>query len=243
MHSSGYLDRQRHNEWREILKGFLPPGLLRLRMYLRLRRRFPGAFISGDSCVDTGARVGRGCVIRSSHLGPNVSLGDFSTLGHGCSLAGEGAIEIGKFCSIAPGVFICSRGHRHLSRTTYPLQLWLDGQTLRQEEHSVAPVCIGNDVWIGQRVIILAGATIPDGCVVGAGSVVGKREYPPYSIIAGTPANVRKMRFGKNHVQELLDMCWWDRDPREIFGGLLDYLHQTPDKDSYAVDRAHTCRP
>lgn len=228
MPSFGYLESLRRHEWRQMLKGLLPPGLVRLRAYLRNRSRFPQAFVSGDSCVDQGAQVGRGCVVRASHLGASVRLGDYSTLGEGCSLAGEGEIRVGRFCSIGPEVFVCSRGHRHLSRTTYPLALWLRGGGLSEAEHSAEPIRIGNDVWIGQRAIILAGAVIPDGCVVGAGSVVTRRRYAPYSIIAGVPASVRGQRLPQDEARELLARKWWDEDEQEIFGPLLDYLHGVP---------------
>ncbi len=55
------------------------------------------------------------------------------------------------------------------------------------------PVSIGNDVWIGARVIILPGVTIGDGCVIGAGAVVTK-DVPAYSVCAGNPAKVVKER-------------------------------------------------
>lgn len=229
MPESKYLLELHANERWEIIKGLVPPGVLRLRSYLLNRSRFPGAYVSGDSCVDQGALIGRGCVVRSSHVGASADLGAFSTLGENCVLAGEGKISIGRYCSIAPEVSICSRSHRHLSRTTYPLKLWLDG-VLCPEEHTALPVHIGNDVWIGRRAIILAGAVIPDGCVVGAGSVVGKREYPPYSVIAGAPASVRTMRFEACHVQELMGLRWWERDPKDIFRDLLNFLHQVPGK-------------
>ena len=55
------------------------------------------------------------------------------------------------------------------------------------------PVTIGNDVWIGDRVIILAGVEIGDGCIIGAGSVVTK-SIPAYSIAAGVPCKVIRSR-------------------------------------------------
>jgi maltose O-acetyltransferase len=55
------------------------------------------------------------------------------------------------------------------------------------------PVRIGNDVWIGDRVIILPGVTIGDGCIIGAGSIV-THDTPPYSISAGNPARVIRYR-------------------------------------------------
>jgi acetyltransferase-like isoleucine patch superfamily enzyme len=43
--------------------------------------------------------------------------------------------------------------------------------------------------WIGARAIILPGVTVGEGAVVSAGSVVS-RDVPPYTIVAGNPAEV-----------------------------------------------------
>ncbi|MDH3026960.1 DapH/DapD/GlmU-related protein [Gordonia alkanivorans] len=55
------------------------------------------------------------------------------------------------------------------------------------------PVVIGDDVWIGARVIILPGVTVGRGCVIGAGSVVAK-DIPEYTIAAGNPCRVIRNR-------------------------------------------------
>ena len=53
---------------------------------------------------------------------------------------------------------------------------------------------IGDDVWIGDGVMILTGCTsIGNGCVVGARTVVTK-DVPPYSIIVGNPGKIVKYR-------------------------------------------------
>ena len=57
----------------------------------------------------------------------------------------------------------------------------------------IKPVIIGDDVWIGGRVIILPGVTIGNGAIVGAGAVV-TRDVPEYAIVGGVPAKVIKMR-------------------------------------------------
>ena len=54
-------------------------------------------------------------------------------------------------------------------------------------------VTIGNDVWLGQRVMIMPGVTIGNGSIVAAGAVVTK-DIPPYSIVGGVPAKVLKNR-------------------------------------------------
>jgi acetyltransferase-like isoleucine patch superfamily enzyme len=48
---------------------------------------------------------------------------------------------------------------------------------------------IGDWVWVGAKSIILAGITIGDHAIIGAGSVVTK-DVPKYSISVGTPARV-----------------------------------------------------
>lgn len=53
------------------------------------------------------------------------------------------------------------------------------------------PISIGNDVYIGMRTIILAGVTIGNRCIIGAGSIVNK-SIPDNSVAAGVPARVLK---------------------------------------------------
>src|SRR3989338_3603138 len=56
-------------------------------------------------------------------------------------------------------------------------------------ETKLPPIVVGDDVWIGEKAIILKSVTIGEGAVVGAGSVVTK-DVPPYSIVVGNPAHV-----------------------------------------------------
>lgn len=53
------------------------------------------------------------------------------------------------------------------------------------------PVIIGDNVWIGSRVLILKGVNIGDGAIVAAGSVVTK-DVPPNCTVAGVPAIIIK---------------------------------------------------
>jgi maltose O-acetyltransferase len=51
------------------------------------------------------------------------------------------------------------------------------------------PVTIGRRVWCGTRVLILAGVTVGDDVVIGAGAIVIE-DVPSNSVVAGVPARV-----------------------------------------------------
>jgi acetyltransferase-like isoleucine patch superfamily enzyme len=71
--------------------------------------------------------------------------------------------------------------------------------SFRKDELSIHPssrpitskgeVIIGNNVWLGDKVSILPGVHIGDGCIIGANSVV-THSIPPFSIAAGNPAKI-----------------------------------------------------
>jgi len=131
--------------------------------------------------------------------------GEILTFGHG------GKVKIGKYCYIGEYSRIWSAkniaiGDRVLishnvnifDNTTHPLsakkrheqflQIIMKGHP-KNIDLNENPVMIGNDVLIGCMSIILAGVTIGDGAIIGAGSVVTK-DVPPYTIVAGNPARV-----------------------------------------------------
>jgi len=114
--------------------------------------------------------------------GVGISLGSYSGLGVNCQLHGE--VEIGDHVMMGPDVMIWTRNHC-TSRIDIPM--------CQQGVCSEEKVVIGNDVWIGARVIILPGVTIGSGSIVAAGSVVTKN-VPEYSVVAGNPAQLIRER-------------------------------------------------
>ncbi|MOA49611.1 2,3,4,5-tetrahydropyridine-2,6-dicarboxylate N-acetyltransferase [compost metagenome] len=57
-----------------------------------------------------------------------------------------------------------------------------------------SPVFIEDNVWIGEKAVILKGVRIGHNSIVAAGAVVTKN-VPPFSIVAGVPAKVIKTVF------------------------------------------------
>ena len=67
-----------------------------------------------------------------------------------------------------------------------------------QQGYDNKSVKIGNDVWIGANAFIMPGTILGDKCIVSAHSVVGARQYPSGTILAGHPARKIGNRLEKN---------------------------------------------
>lgn len=105
-----------------------------------------------------------------------LNVGDYTFIGRGCEIDVAASVTIGAHTLLAPGVFITDHAHRHAR-----------AQRLDEQGSVSAPVTIGSDVWLGTRCTVLAGVTIGDGAIVGAGAVVTK-DVEAYAVVAGVPA-------------------------------------------------------
>jgi len=114
-----------------------------------------------------------------------LSIGKNVSINHNCFLSCDGGLEIGDNVSIAHGTSILTTQHSY------------DDPVIPIKEQTVKflPVKIGDNVWIGAKVTILAGISIADGTIVGAGAVVTKSITEPDTIVAGVPARLIKKRF------------------------------------------------
>ncbi len=111
-----------------------------------------------------------------------MEVGDRSGVGINAKIHGK--VIIGKDVMMGPECIIYTSNHA-FDRTDIPMN--------QQGRTKEKPVIIGNDVWIGGRVIILPGVNIGNGAIIGAGSVVTK-DVPDFAIVAGNPATVKKYR-------------------------------------------------
>lgn len=145
---------------------------------------------------------------RNIQLGDHIMIGRMSRLS--CYEGGEIKIEDG--CYIGQSFTIMAGGNVKIKKDT----LIASYVAVIGENHGMNPemgvkygkqplikqdVEIGENCWIGEKVVILPNVTIGDWCIIGACSVVNK-SIPSYSIAVGNPAKVIKRYNFESHKWE-----------------------------------------
>ena len=153
----------------------LPESFDSIQIGQRRLRAFCGKYLLEKCGEDVNIEKG-------AQFAYTVELGDRSGLGINCRLAGK--VIIGNDVMMGPNVSCYPRNHA-FDRVDIPMD--------RQGFSAESPIVIGNNVWIGANSILLAGVTVGDGAIIGAGAVVTK-EVPPYAIVGGNPARVIRYR-------------------------------------------------
>ena len=120
---------------------------------------------------------------------PRIVIKDNVSLNDDVHIAATNFIEIGHNVLMASKIYISDHNHGYY---TGPNQTDPAVPPNEREVSCDSSVIIGDNVWIGEQVVILPGARIGAGCVVGANSVVSGI-YPDNSIIVGSPAKTIKM--------------------------------------------------
>lgn len=132
-------------------------------------------------------------------------------------------LKIGSFCSIASGLTIVSGQHPGVGFpdcvSNFPF-FEHDWAAWYPPCRHTGQVVVGSDVWIGQGVTIMEGVVVGHGAVLAAGAVVVK-DVPPYSVVAGNPAVVKKHRFTEEQIEELCEIEWWEWDDDKIRNWLV----------------------
>lgn len=141
-------------------------------------------------------------------LGRDVRIYAFVNL-YGCEIGDE--TKIGTFVEIQKGVrigrrvkvsshtFICEGvtiqdeafiGHGVMFiNDKYPRSTNPDGSLQVDSDWTILPTIVERRASIGSNATIMAGVSIGEGAIVGAGSVV-TRDVPAFTIVAGSPAKV-----------------------------------------------------
>tara|TARA_B100001057_G_scaffold16038_1_gene15119 strand:+ start:9162 stop:9764 length:603 start_codon:yes stop_codon:yes gene_type:complete len=163
-------------------------------------------------------------ILNPQHLkifGNNISIGDFATLitapDKRIDLSTwetdkiSGVIILGKYILISPGTSIRSAKKIKIGQSamiasdvTITDSDWHGIYDRTDYVASPKEVLIEDNVWIGEKSIILKGTKIGANSIIGAGSVVSG-EVPPNTIYAGNPAReIRKLDKGNFVTRETL---------------------------------------
>jgi acetyltransferase-like isoleucine patch superfamily enzyme len=186
--------------------------------------------LHGTMRLNPGARIFKSTIRgplylnRNTQLGPEVVAGKYTGMNESCYIARG---TIGAYCAIGARTSINPFNHPVDWLSTNEFQYhpnsfdWVDEyrdfQRLPRTADMFRTVSIGNDVWTGHHVHIMAGVTVGDGAVIAAGSIVTK-DLPPYAVAAGVPAVVKRLRFPEATIERLLKLKWWDLELADLSG-------------------------
>lgn len=154
-------------------------------MFLRWVGYFPSHTIRKIKYKFFGMKIGKGSTIHmwANFFDPrNIEIGEDTIIGDHAFLDGRDKLKIGNHTDIASQVMIYNSEH-----------------DLSKDDFSaiIAPVEIGDYVFIGPRVTIMPNVKIGKGAVVAGGAVVTK-DVEAFTIVGGIPAKVIGERKNKN---------------------------------------------
>lgn len=155
-----------------------------------------GTVIGCHAVVYSGTRIGHDCLIgdyasirEGCRLGNRIVVGRYVGLNYDCHVADDvrfqdgthltGGARVGKGCFFGVGVVTSNDRRVDLIDYHYP---------------GANPTVFGERVMIGSGANIVAGVTVGDEALIGAGALVVK-DVPPRSIIVGPIARVREDKF------------------------------------------------
>lgn len=107
-----------------------------------------------------------------------------------CAIRIEGKVLFGPDVMLLGGNHITNRSYEHI-------------YDYNEDDPSSKDIVVKKGAWIGARTILLSGAVVGEGTIVGCSSVVN-RELKPYSIYAGSPAKFIRARFTKVELISML---------------------------------------
>lgn len=198
-----------------------------LKYLIGLLKNLLNPAVSLFAKIDNQSFISRKAKVYSRVQVTNSSMGDYSYIGRRSRLIHT---QVGKFCSISSDCAIGMGTHSLNNISTSSIFTarkngtgfsWTNGNLFK--EHYSVRIC--NDVWIGQRVMVMGGVTIGNGAVVGAGALVTK-DVPAYAIVGGVPAKIIRYRFPEEVIRKIESAKWWSL-PDEILKNNIN-LFQKP---------------
>ncbi len=198
------------------------------------------------------------CEFRPGHFDIDF-IGAYTYLGGGHTVARH-IKKIGRFCSIAPNLHAGLVEHPTDFLSANPIfqggwkNLWhqLDVFNANNSNNikksydcyndilktKFKKIIIGNDVWIGDGVLIRRGVKIGDGAIIASHSVVTK-DVEPYMIVGGVPAKPIRLRFEEKVIEKLLHLKWWDYGLNALDGCDFTDMGQSIAQIEKNINNAH----
>jgi len=154
---------------------FLGPCFIREGVTIEARKDY------GRIVIGPWVHIGAGTALRC-HEG-TLRIGAKTVFGRRCTINAWLDVEIGDACLFADDVYLCDFDH-----VTDRLDTPIKDQGIVK-----SPVRIGDDVWLGTKVVVTRGTRVGHGCAVGAASVL-RGDFAPSSVVVGSPARVVRSR-------------------------------------------------
>lgn len=107
-----------------------------------------------------------------------IHIGSYSIINPGVRITSANRIDVGEACMLAINSYLSDADWHDLNHRIYA-------------PGANAPICLQNNVWIGDGALVTKGVTVGENSIVGARAVVTK-DVPADSIVAGNPAKVVK---------------------------------------------------
>jgi hypothetical protein len=140
-----------------------------------------------------------------------------------------------EWISTSPFSYGSWRNHGNIIAAVRDAGLEGRWEALKANRHKAFPV-IGNDVWIGQEVLLGRGITVGDGAVIGARSLV-LHDVEPFTVVVGSPARAKRLRFPERLVQRIQALRWWNYHFTEFRGFRFDQPEAFLDQLEEAIAR------
>ena len=189
-------------------------------------RLSPDAPVINADCDVEGSTFGRYVEIGKGSRVAWSSFGDYSYCDRSCDIANA---SIGKFSNIASYVRIGATDHpldrASLHHFMYRSDdLWDDAERDADffAHRRARRAHVGHDTWLGHNAQIKPEITVGHGAVVASGAVV-TRDVAPYTIVAGMPAKVMRLRQPPEIADRLIALGWWDWDHQTLRDRLEDF--------------------
>ena len=183
-----------------------------------------------NSEVDYSSRIGRHCYGPLSKPG-EYDMNFIESIGSFCSFGYNTAVVQPHYMGVTTHQFLFASWRYPGFHEMLPHD---KQEKVFTENIASHKTIIGNDVWTGRNVSIMAGVTIGDGAVIGTGAVV-THDIPPYAIAVGVPARVIKYRFSTEQIEALESIEWWNWDDETIASRYDDFFDINVFLEKYGV--------